>query len=63
MGWQDVVAIGAVLGAVWYLGSLVYKGISGERKGCAHSRSCGHDAAAKPPALATIGPAKATRAD
>lgn len=40
MGWQDVVAIGVVLGAVFYLSSLGWKGlIGGKSRGC--GSSCG----------------------
>lgn len=40
MGWQDVVAIGVVLGAVFYLSSLGWKGLIGGKGGGCGS-SCG----------------------
>jgi hypothetical protein len=60
MGWQDVVAIAAVVGAVGYLVSLVWSGISGERKG--GGAACGKCASAGPEPVA-IGAAKGTRSD
>jgi hypothetical protein len=40
MGWQDAVAIGVVLGAVFYLSSLGWKGLIGGKGGSCAS-SCG----------------------
>ena len=40
MGWQDVVAIGVVLSAVFYLSSLGWKGLIGGKSGGCGS-SCG----------------------
>ncbi|MDR3618855.1 MAG: hypothetical protein P4L85_05845 [Paludisphaera borealis] len=40
MGWQDAVAIGVVFGALFYLSSLGWKGLTGGRSsGC--GSSCG----------------------
>lgn len=61
MGWQDVVAIAAVLGAAGYLIGLVWKGVAGERKGC--GTACGKCSSSRPePAeVVTIGVAKPSR--
>lgn len=63
MGWQDLVAIGVVLGAVVYLSSLGWRGlIGGKSGGC--GTSCGKcstgdgktdDVAARPEQLVSIG--------
>lgn len=59
MGWQDVVAIAAVLGAVAYLVSLVWKGVVGERKGC--GSSCGKCSASAHVEVVSIGPPRTSR--
>lgn len=59
MGWQDVVAIAAVLVAFGYLASLVWKGVSGERKGC--GSSCGKCSSSDPVEVVSIGPPRTSR--
>jgi hypothetical protein len=65
MGWQDVVAIAVVVGALGYLASLVLRGVVGGRKG--GGAACGKCSAthAKPVEVevATIGSAKVSRSD
>ncbi len=63
MGWQDVVAIVAVLGAIGYLASIVWRGIAGERKG--GGAACGKCSASQtePVEIAAIGSARASRSD
>lgn len=61
MGWQDIVAIAAVIGAVGYLVSIVWSGVAGERK--AAGDACGKCAgsSSKPVEIAAFGPAKESR--
>ena len=62
MGWQDVVAIAAVLAAAGYLASLVWRGVAGgSQAGC--GASCGKCSASEPVEVVTIGPAKPSRPD
>ncbi|MDG3002735.1 hypothetical protein [Paludisphaera mucosa] len=57
MGWQDVVAIAAVLGAASYLGSLVWRGLAGEKSaGCGSScGKCSSAGGTEPAQLVSIG--------
>jgi len=57
MGWQDVVAIGAVLAAAGYLVSLVWRGVGGKPSGSCGT-SCGKCSAGgrgEPEQIVTIG--------
>ncbi len=61
MGWQDVVAIGVVLGAALYLASLVWRGVSGDKSaGC--GSACGKCSSGRADAVVTIGLAPAAKA-
>lgn len=61
MGWQDVIAIGAVLAAAGYLVSLVWRGVGGQKLGsCGTScGKCSSGSQAKPEQIMTIGAAPA----
>ncbi len=63
MGWQDAVAIGVVLGAVFYLSSLGWKGlIGGKSGGCGSScGKCSKGDAGQPEQLVSIGLGEPTR--
>ncbi|WP_165065906.1 hypothetical protein [Paludisphaera rhizosphaerae] len=61
MGWQDVVAIGAVLAAAGYLASLVWRGVGGEKSGSCGTAcgKCSSGAQGEPEQIVTIGAAPA----
>lgn len=59
MGWQDVVAIGAVLGAAGYLASIVWRGVAGKPSGSCGTAcgkcSAGGKSQTEPDQVVTIG--------